>query len=305
MRGLLDGKFSNFIKSQQALKFEKDDVVKLKVSIDAVPGTVIEPEDLQKRLKEIKGYKFDDGSLEWLRTTEVFEDSYLKWLAKYTVPKFKLSSKDGHFTISAEGKYSELILLEIGLQSLLCEAYFVALTRGMNQDVGYFYTFATDRFQIKTSGFLNSAAIAIVEDATAFRPDSDFYSLTTILLPVSPFTYVGTTNPLIAQTFGQPIVSFCDEERWFEGWPEQNFAPSQATFDPEKHKGFYLGDAGFGMFNEIRETYPETIIIAKELPPFEMAHANSHFGNIVWLWGQDLVQDMNIDKYSAKISWSE
>lgn len=305
MRGLLDGKFSNFIKAQQALKFDKNDIVKLEISIDALPGTTIDTSELQKRLKDIKSFKIDDLSLEWLKSTDVFDDSYLKWLSKFIVPKFKLSSKDDHLSITVEGPYSDLILLEVGLQSLLCEFYFAALARGMNQDVGYFYTFATDRFQIKTSGFLNSQSIAIVEDATAFRPDSDFYSLQAILLPVSSFTYVGTTNPLIAQTFGQPIVSFCNEERWFEGWPEQNFAPSQATFDSEKHKGFYLGDAEFAQLHAVREAHPEAILIANELPVFEMAHAHSHFGNIVWLWSQDLVQDMNIDKYSAKVSWSE
>lgn len=304
MRTLLDSRLANLIKSQQAFKLNKDYDASLQISIKAAEDTEIDATAVQKRLKDIKALTLDSTSAEWLASVGIFEESYLKWLAKYKVPKFKLTSKDNVVSINVEGKYSELILLETGLQSLLCESYFKALAYAMKQEEGYFYAFATDRFNIKTSGFLNSPSIAIIEDSSAYRPDSDFYSLQAILLPLNNFTYVGTTNPLIAQTFNQPVVTFCDEERWFEGWPDQKFAPSETTFNPETHRGFLLTDNSFAKVNELRAKYPDTLLISKELPMFDIAHYNAHFGNIVWLWGQDLVQDMNIDKYSAQVFWS-
>lgn len=305
MRSLLDGKFSNFIKSQQAFKLDKNALVKLEISIDAAANTIINVEELKQRLHQIKGFKFTKEEIEWLNSTEIFDESYLEWLSVFKVPKMQLTSKDSTCTISLQDDYSKLILLEVGLQALLCEARFGALQAASGQEDGYFFAFATDRFNIKASTFFNSKTNSLVEDSSAFRPDSDFYSLQTILMAVNNFNYVGTTNPIIAFNFGQPVVAFCDEERWFEGWPDLNFAPSETLYNKAKHKGFFVAEPTFVLLNEMRSKHPEAIIIANELPPFEMAHATGHFGNIVWLWSQDLIQDMNIEKYSARVSWTK
>lgn len=305
MRSLLDGKFSNLIKAQQAFKFDKDYDTQLSISIDSADKAPIDSKELQNRLKVIKEFKFDKVDIDWLESTSIFDDSFLKDLKKYKVPNLKLTTKKDSQTISVEGKYSDLILLEVGLQSLLCESRFAAFVSTLNQDVGYFYSFATDRFNMKTANFLSSSSISIVEDSSAFRPDSDFYSLQCILLPVNNFNYVGTTNPLIALTFNQAVVAFCDEERWFEDWPDSNFAPSVSSYDTEKHKGFYLAEPDFATFNDLRNKYPNAIIISKELSVFEMAHINSHFGNVVWLWSQSMIQDMNIQQFSAKVVWAQ
>lgn len=303
MRSLLDGKFANIIKSQQALKLNKDFDTQLEVSIEPDEKAPIDTKELQQRLKTIKNLEFSKEEIEWLKTTEIYDVSFLKLLEKYKVPAMKLTSKKDSTTITVEGKYSDLILLEVGLQALLCEARFSAFVTTLNQDVGYFYSFATDRFSNKVASFLNSKSIGVIEDSSAFRPDSDFYSLQCILMPVNSFNYVGTTNPLIAATFGQAVVGFCDEDRWFEGWPEVTFASSVETYNPKQHKGFYLNDPSFIKFNDLRTKYPDSIIISKELSVFDMAHATAHFGNIVWLWSQGLIQDMNIPQFSAKVAW--
>lgn len=304
MRTLLDGKFSNIIKAQQSLKLDKDFDAQLEISIESEDKAAIDSKALQQRLKLIKDYKFEKNEIEWLKSTDIFEDSFLNSLNKYKVPNFKLTSKKDTNTITVEGRYSDLILLETGLQSLLCEARFSALVTTLNQDVGYFYSFATDRFGVKVGSFFNTKSVSIVEDSSAFRPDSDFYSLQCILMPVNSFNYVGTTNPIIALSFNQAVVGFCDEDRWFEGWPDSNFASSVKVYDDEKHKGFYLPDPSFSKFNELRTEHPNALIISKELSIFDMAHSSSHFGNIVWLWSQGLIQDMNINQYSAKVVWS-
>lgn len=305
MRSLLDGKFSNIIKSQQALKLDKDFDTQLQLSINSADKAPIDTKELQQRLRAIRNYQFDKNELEWLESTEIFDSSFIKSLEKYKVPNFKLTSDKNHInTITLEGKYSDLILLEVGLQSLLCEARFSSFVTALNQDVGYFYSFATDRFGVKIGNFFNSKLISVVEDSSAFRPDSDFYSLQCILLPVNNFNYVGTTNPLIAFTFNQAVVGFCDEDKWFEGWPDTKFASSQSVYDPENHSGFYLDDPNFYNLNTLRTKYPQAIIIAKELSIFDMAHSTSHFGNIVWLWSQNLIQDMNIEQFSAKVVWA-
>lgn len=304
MRSLLDGKFSNIIKSQQALVLDKDFDTQLSISIESADKAPIDVKELQKRLRVIREFKIEEIELDWLKSTGLLEDKFIENLKKYKVPNFKLISKEGTHTITLEGKYSDLILLEVGLQSLLCEARFSAFVNVLNQDVGYFYSFATDRFNMKNANFFNDRLISVVEDGSAFRPDSDFYSLQCLLMPVNNFNYIGTTNPLIAFTYNQAVVGFCDEDRWFEGWPDTNFAPSESLYNPEKQKGFYLTDPSFSKFYDIRNKYLDAIIISQELGVFDMAHISSHFGNIVWMWSQNMIQDMNIEKFNCKVIWS-
>lgn len=305
MRSIIDNKFNNLIKSNQALKQSKNPLVKLRVFIENEPNIKIEPAYIQKRLGDFQNVGLEQAELAWLETTKMFEKSFLNWLTKWHLPNFNVIEEENGVAVELEVPYAEAIIAQKLIEACLSEARFTFYLNSTGEDEGRFYAFGGDRFNIKTGGFLNSKSIYIIEDAVGLRPNSDWYSLVSIFLSASPFTFVGTTNAYHAMSLAQPIVTFCDEERWLKGWPDSNFAPSEGTYNPKKYKGFLLDNATANLAVDLRVKYPEAILVSPETAAFEMAHTTAHVGNIIFLWSQLLVQDLNISYYRPEVSWSE
>lgn len=305
MRSILDNKFNSFIKSNQALKLSKNPLVKLKVSIENELNTKIEAAYIQRRLKDFQNVVLTNAELGWLETTSFFEKSFLNWIAKWHFPNFNIIEEDNGLSVEVEVPYAEAILVQKLLEACLSEARFAFYIQASGEEEGRFYAFGSDRYNIKTSGFLNSKNINIIEDAVGVSPNSDWYSLVGIFLSASPFTFVGTTNGYHAMTLAQTLVTYCDDDNWIEGWPDSNFAPSENSFDSDKFKGFILPSADAALAMEMRSKYPKAILISPETSVFEMAHTTAHVGSIIFTWSTQLVQDMNISYYKPVVSWEE
>lgn len=305
MRSLIDNKFANLVKSNQALKLSKNPLVSLKVFIENDPGAKIEPAYVQRRLSEFQKVRLQKEELDWLTTTKMFEKSFLNWLKTWSFPKFNLNEEENGISVEIQVPYSEAVLAEKIISACLSEARFTFYLNSTGQDEGRYYAFGSDRYNIKTGSFLNSSSIYIVEDAVGVRPDQDWYALIGVFLSAAPFNFIGTTNPYHSMTLAQPVVTFCDEDRWLEDWPDSNFAPSEAGYDPEKYRGFVLADSNAANAVEARAKYPNAILVSPEVNAFEMAHTTAHVGNIIFMWSQLLVQDLNIPYYQPLISWQE
>lgn len=306
MRSLIDNKFSNLVKSNQALKLSQNPLVNLTVSIENFNDTgKIEAAYIQRRLSDLQKMTLAQEEFDWLNTTGMFEKSFLAWLKSWKFPKFNLIEKDDQISINIQVPYSEAVIAERLLQACLSEAKFIFYLNASGEEAGRFYAFGSDRYNIKTGGFLNSRNIYIIEDAVGLRPDPDWYALLGVFLSAAPFNFVGTTNPFHAMSLAQPIVTYCDEERWLEGWPDSNFAPSEKTFDEEKYKGFVLDNATSSLAFDMRQKYPNAIFISPETNVFEIAHTTVHVANIIFSLGQELVQDLNIKYYEPQILWEE
>lgn len=306
MRSILDNKFANIIKSNQAFKLSKNPLVKLKVSIQNEPNVKIEPAFVQKRLGDFQSsIMLSPAEVGWLETVNMLEPSFLNWLKQWRLPNFNVIEEENGVSVEIEVPFADAILSQKIIESCLSEARFTYLLETSKEPEGSFYAFGSDRYNIKTSSFLNSKSINIMEDAIGLQPNPDWYSLVSIFLNVSPFNFIGTTNAYHSITLAQPIITFCDEAKWLEGWPDSNFAPTEKQFDPEKFKGFVLDNADASLAVEMRTKHPKAILISPETTSFEMAHTNAHVGNIIYLWSQQLVQDLNIAYYRPEISWSE
>lgn len=305
MRSVIDNKFSNLIKSNQSLKLSKNPLVKLKVSIDFEPNQKIEAAYVQYRLSEFQKLQLTKEELAWLQTTKMFDKSFLNWFKTWTLPNFNLTEEENKISVEIEVPYAEAILAEKILEACLSEARFSFYLSSTNEEEGRFYAFGSDRYNIKTSSFLNSPNIYIIEDAVGLRPNPDWYSLVGIFLSAAPFNFVGTTNSFHAMTLSQSIVTYCDEVRWLEDWPDSNFSPSEETFDDKKYRGFLLPDSNPATAVEMRGKHPKAILVSPETSAFEMAHTTAHVGNVIFNWSQQLVQDLNIDYYKPVISWQE
>ena len=305
MRSILDNKFSNLIKSNQALKLSKNPLVKLKVYIEQEPNIKIEAAYIKLRLSEFQKTKLTQAELGWLETTNLFEKSFLNWLSKWSFPNFNIIEEENGIAVEVEIPYSEAILTQKILEACLSEARFSFYLNASNEEEGRFYAFGSDRYNIKTGGFLNSKNIYIIEDAVGLRPAGDWYALIGVFLSVAPFNFVGTTNAFHAMTLAQPVITFCDEELWLDGWPDTNFSPNEETYDPDKYKGFILNSSASALAVEMRNKYPNAILVSPETNIFEMAHTTAHVGNIIFTWSQQLVQDLNITYYKPEVLWSE
>lgn len=306
MRSILDNKFSNIIKSNQAFKLGKNPLVKLKVSIENEPNIKIEAAYIQKRLGDFQNnISISPGEVGWLETVNMLDESFLNWIKQWRFPNFNVIEEDNGISVEIEVAYADAIIAQKIIESCLSEARFTYLLETSKEPEGSFYAFGSDRYNIKTSGFLNSKSINIIEDAIGLQPNPDWYSLVAIFLNVSPFNFIGTTNPYHSITLAQPIITFCDDAKWLEGWPDSNFAPTEEQFDQSKFKGFVLDAADPALAVEMRTKHPKAILVSPETNSFEMAHTSSHVGNMIFMWSQQLVQDLNIAYYKPEISWSE
>lgn len=305
MRSILDNKFNHFIKSNQALKLSKNPLIKLRVFIENEKNIKIEPAYVQKRLNDFQNLSLSQAEVAWLKTTNFFEKSFLTWISKWHLPNFNVIEEENGVAVEMEVTYSDAILAQKLLEACLSEARFAFFLQTTGEDEGRFYAFGSDRYNIKTGGFLNSSKIYIVEDAVGMRPNSDWYALVGIFLSASPFNFVGTTNAYHAMTLAQAVVTYCDDEKWIEDWPDSNFAPSEKTFDTKKFKGFILDSAEPSLAVEMRTKYPEAILVSPETSIFEIAHTTAHVGNIIFSLSQELVQDLNITKFNPVVSWEE
>lgn len=305
MRSIIDNKFSNIIKSNLALKTSKNPLAKLRVFIENEENVKIEPSYVKRKLSEFRKVFLTDAEFAWLETTAMFEPSFLAWLKNWRFPKFDIIEEENGIAVELEVPFSEAILAEKIIEACLSEARFAHYVLSSGEEEGGFFAFGSDRYNIKTGGFLNSKNIIIIEDAVGVRPAADWYSLLGIFMSAAPFFYMGTTNAYHAMALSQPVVTFCDDPEWLEFWPDSNFAPNLETYDSKKYRGFVMEKADAGLAVELRTKYPDAILISPESNAFDMAHTTAHVGNIMFLWSQLLVQDLNIEYYKPVTLWQK
>lgn len=305
MRSIIDNKFSNLIKSNLSLKTSKNSLVKLRVFIENEENIKIEPAFVKRKLADFSRISLTEAEFGWLETTKMFEPSFLTWLKNWRFPKFNLIEEENGIAIEVEVPFSEAILTEKIMEACLSEARFAHYLKTTGEEEGRFFAFGSDRYNIKVGGFLNSKNIIIIEDAVGLRPASDWYSLLGIFMSASPFSYMGTTNAYHAMALAQPVVTYCDDPEWLEAWPDSNFSPNLETYDPKKYRGFVMEKADAALAVELRTKYPDAILISPESSVFDMAHTTAHVGKIMFLWSQELVQDLNIEYYKPVTSWQK
>lgn len=141
IRSLLDTDFYKFTMGQLVYRKWRDVPVRYAFTSrtkDAKLGLLIKEEDLRRELDNVRGIRFNNSDLHYLRGTNEYQDrmfseDYLQFLRGLKLPPYDLKWRGDTFELEFAGRWSEAIYWETFALSIINELYYRAILLAMSQ----------------------------------------------------------------------------------------------------------------------------------------------------------------------------
>jgi len=227
INSLLDTDYDKLLLMQLAYYNHRDTQIEYYFKNDT-PGiklpSIINIDALDAELNHICKLKLNSEEIQWINTQGHFTPEFIKYLEDFKLCEYKLSVIDGEFDIRVSGAWTEVMLWESLIPSLINEAYYICKYQNRAQ----YITLGTQSSFEFISKMIKYPKLSFSDLGTKVRFSGEWQkNIVDILRGISPgISFKGTSNCLIAMKLMIPIcttntkdinlISDMDMDKWFE-----------------------------------------------------------------------------------------
>ena len=130
IRSLIDTDFYKLLMCQSIFRNRPDTVVRFKLinrSSDIRLAELIDEGELREQLDHVRGLSLSRGESTWMRGNtfygkrQMFRPDFMEFLEGLRLPPYHLETRDGHYELSFEGRWPEVMLWEIPALAIIME----------------------------------------------------------------------------------------------------------------------------------------------------------------------------------------
>lgn len=156
-------------------------------------GNLLNIEFLKKEIESIRNLKFTEDELDYL--SKYFQKDFIEYLKHLKLPEVEIKNIDGNLDIKTTGKWSDAILWETIILSLVNELYYLS----KYQDQSKLIEMGTNKNFIKYKA-LSEMSVKFADFGTRRRFSGAWQKGVVEMMKSLP-NFIGTSNTLLAKTF--------------------------------------------------------------------------------------------------------
>lgn len=274
----LDTELDTFFRAQAATGTDQ-----LTVECTEPLRKFVDPVKLQARLDEFAQIKFKSPEIQYLSLVPELETDFVGSLQDETLPRPKVSEKDGFIRVVVSGPRRLLCEWEHATSVIIHNLFATGTVEAYDLDFNTIFGEGVRRLQRKLD-LVRNAGVRWVEAGSRYRMFDQFYAmLIPTILGDCPDQLYATTNAWMALSHGiTPFSTHAPSltKDVFDDIIDADVALSKPTFDT----ALVRAPNAFAMAHLV-------------------AHAGQSAGNLLFEWGSDLTADMGAIRGALPLSF--